>query len=234
MSLSRTSLIARLSGVFVLALLQGCGMSLNKSASENMEALKQGVSDVVETAQHPTVWQGCAAGGLAGLGGGALIGGKKGALIGVGAGAVAGCTAGAVLDARRQSYKTDAEFYDAQLQATRVNNDNLANNIKTADLRIAANKETITALEAGRKATAAQITAVSNEHDQAEMLLQSSRKELATQRQALKNSGTVSGVTFRTTEALRLQVEQMDNYVKELQNRVDELAKQRDTIGSLT
>lgn len=234
MPVSKASLTNLLSRALVLTLLQGCGMAFDKSASENMAALKQDASQVLETIQHPTVWQGCAAGGLAGLGGGALIDGKKGALIGAGAGAIAGCTAGAILDARRQGYETDAKFYDAQLQATRVNNDKLAENIKVADQRIAVNKKTIATLEGGRQATAAQIAEAGKEHDQAAMLLQSSQNELATQRQALENASTVSGVTPATTQDLRLQVEQMDTYVKELQDRVDELAKQRDTIGNLT
>ncbi len=191
-----------------------------------------------------TVLQGCA--------GGAILGGITGALlsknnrvaggaIGALAGAAVGCTVGGILNQRRKQYKSEAEFYDAQIAQTQSVNQELAQLNADLSQRIASNRTNIAKLKQQRtqkkvdKSLAqAEYKKADESYNLAKSELNAAKKEVEIQESVIAELKEKPSGNAGRINTLSADVASMRSYVQDLEKQVDTLAQQRDAIGQFS
>ncbi len=191
-----------------------------------------------------TVLQGCAGGAALGALTGALFSKDNrvaGGVIGGLAGAAVGCTVGGILNQRRQQYRSEADFYDAQIDQTQTVNQELAQLNTDLSQRIASNRSNIAKLKQQRTKAKIDKSFVQAEFQKADESYKLAKSELDAAKKEVEIQETVitelkekpSGNTGRIN-TLSADVASMRSYVQDLEKQVDTLAQQRDAIGQFS
>lgn len=178
---------------------------------------------------------------LQGAGGGALIGGvlglvlggAKGAAIGAAAGGALGLGVGSVVAERKRQYANAESFYDAQIQATRSRNRQLAQYNDGLARQIAEYRRDIASLRTQISAGSAsnQVAIRTNErlqasYAQAKKMLADERHELDVQQRVAEEMRQSKGEQDARTQQEKQQVAALSDHINALQDQVDTLASQ--------
>lgn len=184
-----------------------------------------------------TTLEGCAVGGIAGF----LASQFKDAenpLLYISIGTLVGCTTGELLNQRRQQYAADADFYDAQIAASKENNSSLCKLNEELEFETQRNKEKIRELKRlqSQKTEQKKVAELELERsranaDIAEKNLAMAKKEINAQQAVLKEMRQEPEENSARIKELKKEIASMRQHVDELSKLVDQMNTQRDAIG---